>query len=416
MSEVKLNIKDSDSAIHGTVHGSEADAVIAALSAEPETIAELEAALERFIKSVDDRKPFESFRAGEDLEAWDAGLIIVDLAARLVGIESTYSMPQAEGEVRYHDGFQATDFCLPYRLRADWLFVESALEYDALCDKRRADRAANPPIDTRHVLYGRAMIEFIVEECLAARARPSLAVEEPALDADAEDSVAEIHTRWLITPRADLAGHVEQTVPAPASTAEQRSPERSPRDVILEKREFIEFDLQSRMLQWSRHGEGPRPLARDSIAYRFAGFGTHEYVIYYYLLRHLLRACWQKVQSEERIEAAAEAARLERLKEVWLDEPQREFEGRIPSALIESERRRIPITVTPRDMADRSLYKSVPIPLESAKAKVNRCPTASLSSWAARVPAPLFCLNVCQRILRFMFLMRRILLRLAPSS
>ena len=349
MSEVKLNIKDSDSTIHGTMHGSDADRVIAALSAEPETIAELEAALERFNKRIDDRRPFASFHAGEDLEPWDAGLVIVDLAARLVGVESTYSSPHTEGEVRYHDGFQATDFCIPYRLHTDWMFVGSALEYEALFEKRRADRAANPAVDTRQVLYGRPMIEFIAEECLAARLRPTLSVEEPALEADAEDSVAEIHARWLMTPRADLSGHSETIPPAPATT-EQHSRERSPRDVILEKLEFIDFDLQRRALQWSRLGEGPPPLARDSFAYRFAGFGTQEYVIYYDLLRHLLRACWQYVQSEEQIEAAAEVARLERLKEVWLAEPQEEFDGRIPSALIESERRRIPITLTPRDV------------------------------------------------------------------
>ena len=45
-----------------------------------------------------------------------------------------------------------------------------------------------------------------------------------------------------------------------------------------------------------------------------------------------------------------EAARLERLKQVWLDEPRDEFDGRVPSALIESERRRVPITLTGMDM------------------------------------------------------------------
>jgi hypothetical protein len=67
MSEVKLTIKDRESTIHGTIHGSCADRVIAALSAEPETIAELEDAVERFDKRVDDRKLFASFHAGEDL-------------------------------------------------------------------------------------------------------------------------------------------------------------------------------------------------------------------------------------------------------------------------------------------------------------------------------------------------------------
>ena len=50
MSEIKLNLTDSQRIIHGTIHGSIADTTVAALSAEPETIAELEAALARYIK------------------------------------------------------------------------------------------------------------------------------------------------------------------------------------------------------------------------------------------------------------------------------------------------------------------------------------------------------------------------------
>jgi hypothetical protein len=48
MSEVKLNLIDSENILTGTVHGSVGDRCIAALSAEPETILELEVALKRF--------------------------------------------------------------------------------------------------------------------------------------------------------------------------------------------------------------------------------------------------------------------------------------------------------------------------------------------------------------------------------
>jgi len=50
MSEVKLNLVDAERVQHGTIHGSVVDSCVAALSAEPETIAELEAALARYIK------------------------------------------------------------------------------------------------------------------------------------------------------------------------------------------------------------------------------------------------------------------------------------------------------------------------------------------------------------------------------
>ena len=317
MSEVRLNIVDSNGAINGKVHGSIADAVVAALSAEPESVSELEAALERFIKPTDDQKPFRLFHAGANQKPWDAGIAIVDLAARIAAVESSYSSPQASGEVQYHDGLQATDLFLLYRVPDDWLFVSSVDEYNARRDKQCRRRQA-PPQDARSVLYGAAMTEFIVRGSVAAR------------DGKDQDPIARIHEAWLMTPRADLQ-------------------DQGPRDVMLSKLDFIDFDLHTRELQWSMLGEGPPPLARTSRAYLFAGFGTHEVVVYYDLMRFLLAECWKQVQAE-RIEEPAEMARLEGLKTAWLADRQREFEGRIPSAIIESERRRIPLAIPAKDM------------------------------------------------------------------
>jgi len=108
--------------------------------------------------------------------------------------------------------------------------------------------------------------------------------------------------------------------------------------------------LHTRQLQWSELGEGPPPLSRDSFAYLFAGFGTHECVVYYDLVRCLLSECWERVQAQDRIEAAAEMPRLEGTKAAWLDERQRDFDGRIPAAIIESERRRIPLVMSAKEM------------------------------------------------------------------
>ena len=123
MSEVKLNLIDSHETLHGTIHGSVADACVAALSAEPETIAELSTALARYIKPLDEWGPFATFHSivhsldhspahswlsnsantRLDTEPWDAGIVVIDLAARIVACESTYSMPQPSGEVHFHD-------------------------------------------------------------------------------------------------------------------------------------------------------------------------------------------------------------------------------------------------------------------------------------------------------------------------
>lgn len=445
MSELRLNIIDACDAINGTVHGAVADAVIAALSAEPETIAELEGALERYKKQLDDRRPFGSFNAAENFEPWDAGLVIVDLASRIVAADSSYSALQAQGEIQYHDGSQTTDVWLPYRVPDDWLFIirehrhlgcSLGAEYLAHRDRRRVERASSPAMDTREILYGSAMLEFIVSACVDAQVnrdysvcvhasenpsqtRQSTLLQSSILDAQSSislcgsaelsgfadlggfvdldgfanlggfaepsgfarnesdpqfESSQSIHSRWLMTRRGDLGG-------------------KSPREVLLEKLDFIDVDLQHRALQWSLLGEGPPPLSRDSFAYRFGGFGTHEYVVYYYLIRYLLTECLERLgnpqseirnpkssgsqssildsQSSSSVGGLAELgdfarnanvpqseirnpqslkAWLEQLKAVWLNEPQDDFDGRIPGALIESERRRIPMVMNAKQM------------------------------------------------------------------
>lgn len=319
MSEVRLNIIDHEGSINGTVHGATADAVVAALSAEPETIAELEAALERYIRPKEDQRPFSLFRARANYESWDAGIVVVDLAGRVVAVESTYSSPSREGEVCYHDGTAATDAGVLYRIPEDWLFVRSVDEYELIATKRRQGRAALPPLDAREVLYGEEMVQFIVGECLSAR------------DAAIEDPISEIHARWLMTPRDHLRG-------------------QSPREVMLAKLDFIDFDLHTRQLQWSMLGEGPPPLAGDCFAYRHAGFGTHEYVLYYDLLRSMLGECWQRAKDGGIASEAGEVARLSELKTKWLEEPQPDLEGRVPASLIECERRRLPMAMSAKEM------------------------------------------------------------------
>jgi hypothetical protein len=62
MSEIRINIIDNSQTISGTMHGSFGDILVAALAAEPETVAELEAAVERFIERESDKSFFSCFR------------------------------------------------------------------------------------------------------------------------------------------------------------------------------------------------------------------------------------------------------------------------------------------------------------------------------------------------------------------
>ena len=324
MSYIRLNIIDNRQAISGEVHGFLGDALVAALTGEPETVGELATALGRFIKPASDWPVFQGFAGHELFEPYDAGVLVIDLAARAVAVDSSYSCPAASGSVRVPSGFadDDEDVMVPYRLPDDWLFVYSIPDYEGVCRERRRARLALPPLDAREVLYGRALLEFLVNE-----AHKEFAKEVSALDAGGEDAVAEvkgqtmarIHERWLMTAREDLRG-------------------QTPREVLFAKREFIDFDLHSRALQWSFTKVCPPALPLDSYAYKFAGIGTHEWVVYYYLIRYLLEECSGQ--------AAPDVELLERLKEAWLNQPDAEFSGRTPARIIEQERRRMNITMS----------------------------------------------------------------------
>ena len=313
MSYIRLNIIDQNHTINGEVHGYLGDAMVAALTAEPETVEELGSALARFIKPCSEVSPFAWFQKAENFEPYDAGIAVIDLAARVMAFDSSYSLPSAEGEFRVQDEFSEDDASIPYRLSDDWLFVYSIPEYEGICKRRRDERLANEPLDARKILYGRALLEFIARECFAAR------------DSDDEELFTKIHAKWLMTAREDLRG-------------------KTPREVLLEKRDFIDFDLHSRALQWSFTKECPPPLSVTSNAYRFSGFGTHEIVVYYELVRYLLEKCFAGVKADLSVDAEIE--RLEQLKTDWLNAPNRDYSGRTPSRIIEWERQRVNMTMS----------------------------------------------------------------------
>jgi hypothetical protein len=155
MSEIKLNLLDSHTLLTATVHGSVGDALVAALSAEPETIDELETALKRFQKceSINASSLHRQKRGPIDERPWDAGILVIDLPARIVACESTYSLPTREGKVDYHNGSHSTGFPLPYLLSDDWEFSPTIGNYQHRCERRMKQRAATPTLDTRSILF-----------------------------------------------------------------------------------------------------------------------------------------------------------------------------------------------------------------------------------------------------------------------
>jgi len=379
MSEVRLVVREAGRDWSGTMHGSDADRAIAALSADPVTLAELEDATARFARPGRHGRFFANLQPGLDDESYDAGLVVIDLVARLVVIDSTYSSPGKEGVALYHDGECCTRTGLRYHLADDWLFLWDGNSWQHIAKERRREQAARPPLDARAVFYGRPLLEFIARETFAAfarrdeiaaevrqqwaeQARQRLAnqanVSPAEIDAgrlsDDEiapktwpgqeryaslfyDTLRQIHAAWLLTPRGDLGG-------------------KCPREIALDRHGHLGWDLQDRCEQWSRLGECPRGLSESSHAFRYAGFGTHELVKYYDLVRELLWSCWRQLTELSPEPTAAhrpdslttgdflstEVPRLESVREAWLDTPDPECHGRTPRSIIDRERARLP--------------------------------------------------------------------------
>jgi len=327
MSDLKLNLVDSHTILSGTIHGSTGDCCVAGLSAEPESIFELQTALTRFDKDPYDFLTSSMFRKTTELdeEPYDAGILVIDLASRTVACESTYSAPGPDGSVRY-SGESDTGIPIFYRVSDDWLFLNSIEEYKAVHAERRIQRLSNPPIDTRAVLYGPPLLNFLALNVRLTSAYCYLNDEKTK----SLHSAGAIHAQWLLTPRADLGG-------------------RSPRDVLLEKQDFINHDLESRARQWSMQLEGPPCLPRDSFAYRFAGYGTNEWVVYYDLVRYLLTST-DSFANSDTLDFESLVSQLESVKESWLNTPNDVLGDRIPAILIDNERKRLPEAMGGRSM------------------------------------------------------------------
>jgi len=348
MSEVRLVVREADRDWSGTIHGGWADRAIAALSADPMTLTELEAACARFAKRTPTHPFFANLSPGLCDEPYDAGIDIIDLVARLVVVESTYSSPESKGEVSYHDGENATDTWLPYHLADDWLLTSDRTWWRAVAEERRRGRTAGPPRDARAVFYGRPLLEFIARETFAAFGRrKTINGSQPADDSQGPDqrtekdftyaALKQIHAAWLLTPRHDLGGVC-------------------PREVALERHNHLTWDLQDQCERWTLLQKPPPGLDKSSFGFRYGGFGTHELVKYYDLVRELLWYCWERLVELEKTQTAdngpealtvgdfltSEVPRLETVRDQWLDTPDQECHGRTPRSIIDRERARLP--------------------------------------------------------------------------
>jgi hypothetical protein len=320
MSEVKLVIRDVNEDRSGTVHGAVAEWFIAALSADPVSIAELDAAVDRFALESPAQGHFPHFGHRLDPEPWDAGLVVIDLAARLVVINSTYSSPGRSGTVTRHNVESGEDgsVCLRYRIAEEWMFTDDAMNWGEIARTRRQQRTDQPVTDLREIFYGEPMLRFIVNGCrrqfarrdeitgrvhlewierkrqwnerYAAEPQPdpeSLTMhelarsEDPMEDIECRifyDTIRDIHADWLMTPCAELDDEL-------------------PRTVMLRDHERLSGDMSDREFHWTILERCPPGISPESHAFQFGGFNTSEIVMYYDYVREAAWSCWDRLRT-----------------------------------------------------------------------------------------------------------------------
>jgi hypothetical protein len=345
MKSVRLVIREADQDWSGLVTRGQAERATAALNADPDTLSELDIALGSFAKRLHREQLFlPELEPGDDTTPGEAGVVIIDLAARMLVVDREEELFDHRAGATYFDGEQETEQVLNFTLASDWLITCDLANWRALATQRRAERAGRTDLDSRAVLYGQPLLEFVARETFAAYPRCQEAplpekrwddeTEESQLQNRDEQFVRKIHADWLLTPRAELAG-------------------QTPRHMLFATRKQVAAQMSDREYNWSFHGHVPIPLPLDSRAVKFAGIGTQEAVVYYEVVRDLIWSCWLRMEELTSAEShpqcwtigdflvdeiprlTAEIARI-------LKEPSQEFEGRIPATYLENERRRMP--------------------------------------------------------------------------
>lgn len=314
MKKIMLTICDSERAIHDVSHGGVIATMVPALGADPETIAELERALRRHVSSNRHARHLRNWSVGTAYTPAADGICMIDLPGRLVAYEWNCPEIGTSGvfECKVAPSNEVRSY--PYYLSAEWLLKKGVDDWDTLVDQRRQDRAERFLPGARDVLYNE-VIKHIVDACLAARGT------------DAETSIVDIHRDWLMTPRSDLHG-------------------QTPRQVIMADLQHIEMDVQLLAMRMAETGEVPPTLERTSHAYRYAGMGNHEWILYYDLVRFLITEGQNQVRDNPHAVPAALQQRLEQLAQEWLAIPKEDYHNHSPAELVDKERRREPLVLS----------------------------------------------------------------------
>lgn len=325
MTLYRVNIYTAQGNVYGQLRGTDCERLSAALSADPETVEELECALGRYGRRPEGRGWLGDWQAGLAPGPNGFGVMHLDLATRVLAVDPQAFIPQHRGRIRWHDGRRKSDAQLPYSIAADWVLTNDLATFSTTQRERRESRGKLVRRDDRDILFGKCP-EYIATAILTAAERLRAWSES-----ECQKFVRETHAKWLMTPRVDLDHHC-------------------PREVMLDARHWhLCKDLVHQQHRWTLLNSAPPGLPRTSSAYRYAGFGDHEIIIYYELIRELFSTSINRVRTGRLTPAdwPEEVERLEKHLQDWMNFPQYELlSGRTPAAVIDRERRRLPEVIS----------------------------------------------------------------------
>ena len=396
--KIFAQVADESQTLAGGINQEDAWLLLAALSADPESLEEVEAAVAH-LRTEAACEPAGAGKGGLGLEALGMQIqttgvdpsgcdLAIDLPGRTVVVsrlwaescgESVQRPGSAKNRDRIDDGLkmlrsgavlvdrvgQDRPVRLPYHIDPRWDVRIGRGDWDPTVRQRRALAAQDPIPSFRRILYGSAMRQFLAEELWNLSSNSQEASRDPmggsndAADGVAgpqgkEEAISLIHQKWLLRRREDLGC-------------------RSPRQVMTEAIGAVDAMMEDRQIAWSAISRQPASVPRASRAFREALFGSNEWILYYDLVRCLLELGWhwidgslQELEQDDRkrepcsssqgLEAEPKSLEglarwMEQLQRCWMEDPQPHLLDRSPREVIERERRRLPDAV-PVDQQD----------------------------------------------------------------
>ena len=340
MNSIDLLIADRTVCLRGSLAAEWAGAVIASLSADPVTWEELQYALGRFVVADERTTDLGLHSISAPQPAARGGTVpvpdcVIDLPGRLLLTHwDQVRDPIPAGRV----GSDKSEFLLlRYHLNSDWLISSDFAHWPRRAEQRRREGAARWTVDPRTSLYGSPLLTFLVQRSGALVSEPDSPAATPA---DGRGPVEVLPDEHWQAARKVFCDWLEQR---PAELHD-----RSVRNVLEQEMEHLSSDLEDRESQWVRTGKSPLGLRETDTAYRCAGVGPHEAILYEEMVMFLLGAYTRRLAdaADTRGELAGEVDWLRERRDEWLWRTDDEdLMGKSPREIIDQERRRIPLVV-----------------------------------------------------------------------